>query len=225
MLRKLQQLRTHPVNLLLGEDITHDLNGLMSIVTSLNDGVGPTAQEYASFSLLFKLCMVRVESTLEVRVPVGSKKTVKALHGREALHFKLTAVKQDFADGKNVKVEDMQVFKKFRWLLTPAEQGAVDQILAKALKDHVAFQQSIKDKMVDGESSEALALISQNLNPEHKRAPRVKPSDQVVSAIVPHIIGASSKFEQKTLDKDVKLVAAKNALLTKFFVGAKKGKA
>ena len=226
VLRTLNEVKTLPEILHLGDTLFPDINGLISITSSLIDGEGPSPQRFESFGPLIQLCLKRLETTFELRVP-GTKGTT-VLHGREAIQKKFQMMKIEFDEGKRVSPDAVRFFRKFAWVLTVDEAKLVATWLTQSLRDHVTHLSCITDKkrtLDDGEAisdpsctedaSNCKALVPLQLGEAKRKTSKVTCSEQLMSATV----SASSApgVSRKALAKKNKEQGVQSTLLNKFF--------
>jgi hypothetical protein len=160
-----------------GADVQSEVEGIRATLASFLDGVGPCERQVKVYSKFFQACLKKMENYISTTVMQASRMKLGStafpvatqVFGLPALEAIMQKNESDSKDGKNLTLRDLQVFRTYDWMLTPAMREQASKWIQTALQfDMKCPSQAISDKArgIDGEgqpggsSSSASQLVS-----------------------------------------------------------------
>lgn len=134
----------HPACSAVGPKLIQEVNGVVSLVRGLSEGVGPSAQEVARFSLFYKQAVKQLYSLEAEAAPkkcgtlqFGSSETV---YGKTALLKTWDKITNPKSGHDAPGLADLQAFRTYSWLLTEAQRDEAGWLIHAALKQQQQTQ-------------------------------------------------------------------------------------
>jgi hypothetical protein len=132
-----------------GFEFKERLVGVMAMVESLEDGVGPKREHMLSFSNLYVACMKKLENFCKIILP--GDPAPKTLVGRRALTFRVDSIKASLEAGKLPVMDDLTMLRTFSWMLDPAQFALHNAWIHQASKLEASMlQKQIEDEKEHG---------------------------------------------------------------------------
>lgn len=155
--------------------VAGEIDGLIGIVSQLNEGIAPKERDMSAFSDLYKLFMKRCEDFHKVET-MGSEPGVlnfvrKTLRGTEAVkHTYQEVMRVMETNPDSVTLETLRPLKTFAWVLAPSEQQVLRDWVAAAVARRAPLRcLAIAD---DGTTPPGSTLVAQGASAS---APGAKP--------------------------------------------------
>jgi hypothetical protein len=153
-----------------GASVTSELEGVISMVASLEEGVGLTAKEIANFGPFYKSVVARLPHFYRM-APKADGTDKRDLSGRAAIRELLVDVRLQIQDGDNAPLKVLMPLRTYNWVLEGQEIDEVNAWIQSALRVHAAAAIpfcALKDSCLDdapaagsaSSSSTALAVMS-----------------------------------------------------------------
>ena len=134
-----------------------EVDGVLGLLSDLQDGVGPQQARVESYSEHFKLCANRLEFLFSFEKPLLSivdGKATEVVYGRDALTLAVEELKSFELKGKLPTLPKLQPLRQFSWLLKPADISWTDQWISEiVLKESRALMPALPDKVKEVSSS------------------------------------------------------------------------
>jgi hypothetical protein len=140
VLQDLQKIKRSSPCLLGGAAFLGELEGISSIVSNLSQGIPPADTDVIKFSDFYKLVLKKAENFHFVHVHkeghIGHMNVVCAckLYGAKALEHQMMEFAATLALGHVKTLIDVQPFRTYKWLLSPAQKEQTTLWIADILK-------------------------------------------------------------------------------------------
>lgn len=126
-----------------------EAEGVLSMLRSLSEGVGPSPEAADTFSDFFKLCLKRMECFFTWTKKVSGSGAPTLVFGRPALMLKFDACQEKVTQGEKLDLKELAPLRTFGWMLVPDQRkAALKWIQAAALVKASTFQM-IRDGAAD----------------------------------------------------------------------------
>jgi hypothetical protein len=154
-MRLLEQVCKSDLVFAAGADSLNEVEGVRGIVASLLDGVGPCDRQVKVYSKFFKTCLKKMENYISTKIKeTGHLKlgnvcfaASKVVFGLPALEGLIVQLDNDVSEGKILTLRDLQVFRTYDWVLTPAMREQATKWIQLALQfDMKCPSKAISDK-------------------------------------------------------------------------------
>ena len=153
-----------------GTSVTAELEGVISMVASLEEGVGLTAKDIANFGPFYKKVVARLPHFYRMAALKSDGTEKRDLSGRAAIRELLVDVRLQIQDGANATLKLLMPLRTYNWVLEGQEIDEVNAWIQSALRVHAAAAIpccALKDSCLDdapaagsaSSSSTALAVI------------------------------------------------------------------
>lgn len=136
----LHQVKASAICRAAGATVVAEVEGVHTMVASLDDGVGVQKKDLANFSPFYKTVVARLPYYLkrEETTPSGSM-FKRTLLGRPALLDLYTTLATQKAQGGQIAMRDLQPLRTYRWLLTDEQDTAVTNWVQSAACAHATL--------------------------------------------------------------------------------------
>ena len=114
----LQKVKGSPPCAAVGASLEAEVGGVISIVRSLGESVGPIL----SFSNFYKSCIKKLENCYWVQANVDGDGVSRRIFGRKALHYQMREIADKLDKKEEVDLVELKSFRTFSWLLTKEER-------------------------------------------------------------------------------------------------------
>jgi len=122
-----------------------EVEGILALVRSLSEGVGPSPHGALSYSDYFKLCLKRMENFMIL--PGNSSDGVGTLYGRKALMSVFSECEKKHAAGEQFELRTLAPLRTYSWLLTQDDRQKSDVWIHACVSNRASFlNKSIADK-------------------------------------------------------------------------------
>jgi hypothetical protein len=121
-----------------GTSVTAELEGVISMVASLEEGVGLTAKDIANFGPFYKRVVARLPHFYRMAAPKSDGADKRDLSGRAAIRELLVDVRLQIQDGANATLKLLMPLRTYNWVLEGEEIDEVNAWIQSALRVHAA---------------------------------------------------------------------------------------
>ena len=164
MLFELDRLKAKGACRAVGPKMSQELNGVISMVRGLSEGIGPFVTETARLSLFYKTVLKHVENFFSREYLVESVSTGKlaflvkeTLHGKAALEKEFTKVVASISVGQELTLEALAPLRTYGWLLDTKQRQAVGDWIAQALQTKA--RTSTMKQLTDGHDTKHMTNV------------------------------------------------------------------
>ena len=147
----LEAIRHSELCVLGGPEVELELDGVITMVRGLSEGVGPKAEKVCTYSPYFKKCIKNAENFVVVDVPAAGKVKAHTLFGPKAIEFKITNIGRRMKAGTGVAVSDLKHLRVFDWMLTDDMRDMREDWMKDVLKDQGA---KLHTAIADGDAAD-----------------------------------------------------------------------
>ena len=200
----LHKIKSSDLAYVTGASVISELEGVISMVASLEEGVGVTAKEVMNFGPFYKNVVARLPHFYRMTAKFDGPDK-RDLTGRAAIREFLVDVRLQLTDLDSLPLKVLQPLRTYAWVLEGEEIAEVNTWIQNALREH-ALCISKFAALKDGGGDDALAAGSSSSS-----------SSSTLATIGP--LTAASKSGKK-VEVVVKTKSGANKSdLMKFFVG------
>jgi hypothetical protein len=222
----LQKVKGSPPCAAVGASLEAEVGGVISIVRSLGEGVGPEAHTILNFSNFYKSCIKKLENCYWVQANVDGDGVSRRIFGRKALHYQMREIADKLDKKEEVDLVELKSFRTFSWLLTKEERDQTSTWISSSVASHMLNQKAIKSgappSSLDGGGSvlavpgPSVPLSSSSSSSKAAPLQSITATIELLSPSAPSAMSvAAGSQEKKKVDK---AIAAK-ANIMKLFVG------
>lgn len=135
----LHQVKTSSLCLACGPSVVAEVDGVHSMVNSIDEGVGVEPRDLANFTEFYKAVVARLQYFFvrEQAAPVSVGK--KVLVGRAALLDLYESIAATKKGGGDVPMKDLQPLRAFKWLLSSEQLSLSANWIQDATVSHAAM--------------------------------------------------------------------------------------
>ena len=150
---ELERIRRSDLCITGGVKVSVIIDGLISVVRGLHEGIGVSSEKLASFDPYFKKCILQMENFVTFDVPTVGKQGDKRyapghrVHGHKALEGQFNDMSKAMkSDTSAVTVGDLKHFRVFDWMLTKEQREMRETWLEIVVKEALRLKRSVKDQ-------------------------------------------------------------------------------
>jgi hypothetical protein len=220
---ELERIRLSPQTVAAGERVDSELRGLIKLVRSLGQGVGPSLQEFNGYSQFFKTCLKRCENFNFVECLDSPSKgklnfdKSSLLLGPKAIEFQVGKIRQAHKSGASLTLKDIQPFRTYNWALPSEVRCETDKWVDAILRQHMSLNNRIEDDTSKDNCQEQLPGCSSSAS----SSKALVPMGSVAASAMHHELSPTTEKLKVGAKKDK--TAEHEAFVLSFFSG--KGKA
>ena len=206
VLLALHNVKTSPLCMACGPAVIAEVEGVHSLVASIDEGTGIEARDVSNFSEFYKTVMARLQFFYQrIETGPGADVCKRTLYGRPAIMDLYATILETKKSQGQVSMKNLQPLRSFKWLLSPEQLIQSAAWIQDATVTHAAMltRKALGDK-ADGEGTS---------------------SDNKGGAIVPATayLAASSGANKKKSKTDGETIGgAQKKDLMHFFTGKRK---
>jgi hypothetical protein len=187
-----------------GTSVTAELEGVISMVASLEEGVGLTAKEISNFGPFYKSVVARLPHFYRM-APKADGTDRRDLTGRAAIREFLVDVRLQLTDLDSLPLKVLQPLRTYAWVLEGQEIAEVNTWIQNALRAHACCISKFV-ALKNGGGDDALAAGSSSAS-----------SSSTLATVGP-LTAANKNAKKLEVVVKTKSGAVKSDLM-KFFVG------